>query len=75
MGEINEVSISNEMFLFRPNEYLLNEEADLEVKFIKSMDTGLMYLNYFETKNGEKIMLSNSSSMDEVGRIKINKRV
>ncbi|MDX2362779.1 MAG: ABC transporter ATP-binding protein [Crocinitomicaceae bacterium] len=75
MGEINEVEIGGKIVLFRPNEYEISDEGELKVKFIRALDTGLTIFNYFETQNGEVIMLSAEKYLKTSDRISIRKRL
>jgi len=74
MGVINAVVIQDQLVLFRPNEYKVNGDKSIAVKFDSMLDTGLIVCNYFTTENGEKIMLTSSCKMDEVKFIEIAKK-
>lgn len=75
MGQINVVEVSGEIKLFRPNEYILAESNGFEVQFIKYVDTGLMTLNYFKTKDHKEILLSSLKPLEGIKRIVIDKRL
>ncbi len=75
LGMINKIEKNGEELLFRPNEFLIDEMGDIELIHVQSIDTGLVYLNYFETQNGEQIMLSSKNAMDDVNRITLSKRI
>ena len=74
MGEINTVSINGQEILFRPNEYEVELEEGVSVKFDSAVNTGLIYFNYFHTADNQEIMLSSSEPMNEVNLITIKKR-
>lgn len=73
MGSINSVRLNGKQVLFRPNEYALDGEMKINLKFIKSIDTGLTIYNYFVTDNKEKIMLTSFESLKGVEHISILK--
>lgn len=75
LGTINEIQIGNEVILFRPNEYSLDSgEQMVKVEFNRSLDTGLIVLNYFQTADGTDIVLSNQKEMKDVNQFYIQKR-
>ena len=75
LGTINEIQIGDEVVLFRPNEYSLDSgELKIQVKFNRSLDTGLIVLNYFQTEEGTNIVLSNQNEMNDVNQFYIQKR-
>lgn len=73
MGSVNSVRLNGKQVLFRPNEYALEGEMKINLKFIKSIDTGLTIYNYFVTDTNEKIMLTSFESLKHVERISILK--
>jgi len=73
MGLINQVKIDEEIVLFRPNEYTV-ENGTIEVKFINSLDTGINVFNYFKTRNGEELVLTSSSPLNSVQFISIKRK-
>ncbi|MCH2230495.1 MAG: ATP-binding cassette domain-containing protein [Crocinitomicaceae bacterium] len=73
MGPINSIQVNGENLLFRPNQYELIEDDGINLKFIRSIDTGLVVFNYFMTNNLEEVMLTSNESMENVSRIKIRK--
>lgn len=75
LGTINEIYINNVQVLFRPNEYSLNSgDVEINVKFKRSLNTGLIVLNYFLTPNGTNIVLSSQNEMTSVNKFYIQKR-
>ncbi len=59
LGTINQLEINGEIVLFRPNEYQFDAlGTKIEVTFLRSINTGLLVLNYFLTKSGVNIVLS-----------------
>ena len=75
LGEINSVEVDGKEVLFRPNEYKVNDSGSLKVKFLYSLDTGIVHFNYFQTSGGETIMLSAVEPMNNVKRITISKHI
>ncbi len=73
MGSVNSIELNGKRVLFRPNEYALEGESKINVKFLKSIDTGLTIYNYFVTDNGERIMLTSFESLKNIERISICK--
>lgn len=73
LGELNEIELKGERVLFRPNEYEV-AESGIKLSFKDVFDTGLLYYNFFETTNGERVMLSSLDPLKEVGYIKIRKK-
>ncbi len=75
LGTINDVQINGEQVLFRPNEYSLDSgEFKIQVEFNRSLDTGLIILNYFESVDGTNIVLSSQRKMNDVNQFYIQKR-
>jgi ABC-type nitrate/sulfonate/bicarbonate transport system ATPase subunit len=73
MGWINQIELEGEKVLFRPNEYTI-EEGGIELTFLNSLDTGINVFNYFKTSNGEEIVLTSMSPLDEVQSIRIKRK-
>lgn len=68
-GPINSVTIENKRKLFRPNQYGLKKENQLEevqVKFKRLKKQGGLFYNYFLTKHEEEILLINLEPMKEI---------
>lgn len=75
MGEVNQVKIDGIKCLFRPNEYRIEKNKGIQVKFLHALDTGLVYFNYFQTQNGENLLLSGVKPMNEVKHISVKKHI
>lgn len=75
MGPINSIVIDNKHILFRPNEYRVVKSGGIPVDFIKSVDTGLIVLNYFKSNNNEEILLSAMKELSEASNIAIEKKL
>jgi iron(III) transport system ATP-binding protein len=59
LGTINQLEVEGQIVLFRPNEYAFEGSGrKIEVVFQRSINTGLLVLNYFLTKSGTNIVLS-----------------
>lgn len=75
LGTINQFNIEGKVILFRPNEYSLESgQLKVEVKFLRSLNTGLIVLNYFERTDGTNIVLSSGEKLDEVSYFYIQKK-
>lgn len=75
LGTINQLWIDGKEWLFRPNEFSLNGgDAEVAVRFSRSLNTGLIVLNYFETPKGENIVLSSKDEMSDVSCFYIDKK-
>ncbi len=75
LGTMNKISLGGKEHLFRPNEYSMTEgSTKIELKFVSAIDTGLIVLNYFESKDGSKIVLSSDREMNETTHFYIQKR-
>lgn len=74
MGPINYSAIDK--VLFRPNEYEIvsNNEKGIKVVYRHSIDNGVVIYNYFNGPEAEDIMLTSSSVLENVSKIKIKKR-
>ena len=75
MGEVNQIEIDGVECLFRPNEYQVESNKGMQVRLLNSIDTGLVYFNYFQTQNGEKILLSGVKPLNEVTHISVKKHI
>lgn len=72
LGLLNRLHIDGEEVLFRPNEYELNKEG-IRVKYVRCVDTGLHVFNYFQTEDGQRVILSNDVKLDEVNSFVIKR--
>ena len=73
LGLQNQLILNGEEILFRPNEYEL-VESGIDVKFIRCVDTGLNVFNYFQTADGQQVILSSDVRLDEVQSFEIHKK-
>ena len=75
LGTINEIQYNGKQILFRPNEYSLDSgEGKIEVVFKRSLNTGLIVLNYFESADGTNIVLSDKNEMNTINYFYIQKK-
>jgi len=75
MGPINEIDLNGSTVLFRPNEYQVSLDGGIEVGFLKSVDTGLITLNYFQTQDKKELLLTSLNELKDVTRISIEKKL
>jgi len=76
-GAVNSIRIGEKRIVFRPDEYSLELDANAEsinLHFQHYLFTGPVYENYFITENKEKIVLYSFNSMENVGRITIERK-
>ena len=76
-GVINVLNISNGVCFFRPTEFELvksKSENSIEVQFIGSQFAGAYFVNYFQTKNEEQIILYHIDTLENEREIIIKKR-
>ncbi len=74
LGTINQLEIDGETVLFRPNEYAFEGGgAKIEVVFQRSINTGLLVLNYFLTKSGVNIVLSATRELNTLNYFYLQK--
>lgn len=65
LGTINQLELDGQHILFRPNEYAFESSGSkIEVVFQRSINTGLLVLNYFLTKSGANIVLSSTQELN-----------
>ena len=74
LGLVNSLIINGKEVLFRPNEYTVSNDGALEVNFEKSIETGVVVINFFKTKENEEIVLYSPIVMNNVNAINISKR-
>lgn len=75
LGMINEVEVSGERIVFRPNEYDLEEgEHFLEVTFERSVSLGLFVINYFRTQAGDSVSLASSRQMEDISGFYVRRK-
>lgn len=65
LGPVNEVKHNNKTVLFRPTEFKVVESNGLALNYINSIHTGVNYYHYFETNNGEEVVLASPQKMHE----------
>lgn len=76
-GAVNSVNLSGKRILFRPDEYEIVDQPGqdvIEVKWIRSLFTGPLHENYFETSNREKIVLFSFKALSDVGYVAVKKK-
>lgn len=75
LGTINEIQIDGKQLLFRPNEFSL-EGGEIRVGaiFKRSLNTGLIVLNYFQTDDDSNIVLSSNEVLSSINHFYIQKR-
>ena len=76
-GIINVLTINGEEVLFRPTEFQISKEFNenqIVVKFVNSRFAGDYFINYFQTENGEQVILYHSESLKNEKKIIIKKR-
>ena len=74
LGPVNNINIGDKQVMFRPNEYDLDCGAfEIDVKFQRAVNTGLLIFNYFETKQKEQVVLTSQTSLQEIEKIYIRR--
>ncbi|MFN5148815.1 MAG: ATP-binding cassette domain-containing protein [Flavobacteriia bacterium] len=76
-GSVNSVNLSGKRTLFRPDEYEIREAPDndvLTLKWMRSLFTGPIHENYFETACREKIVLYSFKPLNDVRYIAVKKK-
>lgn len=74
LGILNEVKLDGNPVLFRPNEYSIKEEGTtINLDFERSINSGMLVLNYFKTKMNETVVLSANASLANVKAVSIIK--
>ncbi|MFK7784952.1 MAG: ATP-binding cassette domain-containing protein [Crocinitomicaceae bacterium] len=75
LGTINVIEIEGKQLLFRPNEFSLEEgSTKIDVTFNRSLNTGLIVLNYFHTPDKSNVVLSSTEVLSSVNHFYIKKR-
>ncbi len=80
LGTINSVKLKNKQILFRPDEYLLEEnhqictDYSIDVNYSHSLFNGMTYENYMITSNNETIVLYSLKPLINVTQITIRKK-
>jgi ABC-type sulfate/molybdate transport systems ATPase subunit len=70
LGIVNTLTMDGSRVFFRPTEYKISSDG-VGVKFEKALFNGMVYLNYFTTFSGEKIILYAMEPMVDVNTIQI----
>ena len=76
-GAVNSVNLSGKRMLFRPDEYEVRDRSGdevLEVKWMRSLFTGPVHENYFETENRDKIVLYSFKPLNDVRYVAVKKK-
>jgi ABC-type sulfate/molybdate transport systems ATPase subunit len=76
-GPMNSVRIGEDRFVFRPDEYELDEVKGLpklELEYVESLFTGPVYENHFLTTLKEKVVLYSFNRMEDVRSISIRRK-
>jgi ABC-type Fe3+/spermidine/putrescine transport system ATPase subunit len=80
-GAINSINLNGKRTIFRPDEYALvrNDEVEIpskviDVAFSHTLFTGPVCENYFQTANKEKIVLYSFKTLENVRKISIEKK-
>lgn len=74
-GPVNVLKTDDTTVIFRPDEYQVSTEKNaVPVKFIRSIFVGGLYHNYFQTVNGERIVLYQFQSLNDTRGIEIVKK-
>jgi ABC-type Fe3+/spermidine/putrescine transport system ATPase subunit len=77
-GDLNLIKRNKKQMLFRPTEFTLdlNEEGEeVDLKFIRKSFCGPHYQNFFKVGSRETIVLYHKESLENVRKIKIDKRI
>jgi ABC-type Fe3+/spermidine/putrescine transport system ATPase subunit len=74
MGPINNSVIKGKQVLFRPNEFVRDDENGIQLKFVDTIDTGQVVYSYFEDAVGKRIILTSNQSLENLKGIRIEKR-
>lgn len=70
LGIVNTLTMDGSRVFFRPTEYKISSDG-VGVNFEKALFNGMVYLNYFTTFSGEKIILYAMEPMVDVNTIQI----
>ncbi|MEY4288379.1 MAG: hypothetical protein RLZZ30_467 [Bacteroidota bacterium] len=74
-GPVNVLKTADSMVLFRPDEYRVSAaQSAIPVTFIRSIFVGGLYHNYFQSVNGERIVLYQFQSLHDTRGIEIVKK-
>jgi hypothetical protein len=73
-GPMNSIRVGDKRVFFRPDEFVLDlqdGETTVELKFLYSSFTGPVYENFFQTIQGEPVVLFSFNSLENVTKIGI----
>jgi iron(III) transport system ATP-binding protein len=73
-GPMNSIRVGDKRVFFRPDEFTLNPQKDqtkVELSFLYSSFTGPVYENFFQTNQGEQVVLFSFNSLENVTKIGI----
>jgi iron(III) transport system ATP-binding protein len=73
-GPINSVLINEKRVLFRPDEFIINKNGEIQLNYIASVFLGLVYYNYFYSLKNEEIILLSFEPLKNNISIDINKK-
>jgi ABC-type sulfate/molybdate transport systems ATPase subunit len=74
-GPVNVLKTADSMVLFRPDEYRVSAaQSAIPLTFIRSIFVGGLYHNYFQSVNGERIVLYQFQSLHDTRGIEIVKK-
>ncbi|MFZ9027896.1 MAG: ATP-binding cassette domain-containing protein [Crocinitomicaceae bacterium] len=74
LGPLNQVQLDGKSVFFRPTEFVVSD-LGIDLKYRNTIHTGLFYFNYFESENGEEVMLASSKPMSNDCTINIERNV
>ena len=73
-GPINAVSINEKRVLFRPDEFTINKNGQIQLNYVASVFLGLVYYNYFYSLRKEEVILLSFEPLKNNISIDINKK-
>ena len=73
-GLVNSISFNGQTLLFRPDEYKINLEKGIKVRYVRSIFGGAFYENIFFTEKNERIVLYNQKKMEKVNFIDVDRK-
>ncbi len=77
-GDLNQIKVQRKEMLFRPTEFsldLMGAGEEIELKFIRKSFCGPYYQNFFKVGGKGTIVLYHKESLENVRKIKIDKRI
>ena len=73
-GPINAVSINEKRVLFRPDEFTIKKNGQIQLNYVASVFLGLVYYNYFYSLKQEEVILLSFEPLKNNISIDINKK-